>query len=206
MTTPARSLRLVAALTLAVLPALADNNTQLSPGIGPLPATFSFMGGLVIDLVGANGKRFIAQVSPTRLPNGYASDQTQNFWAFWSQIGFDAYTLQTLLGGGLQKVNIRVTLQDGDSGSPNPVYTAVFGANHMPFSGPGAQIPPMPNIPLTNNYNRQPPGWDFDAGTDLYIAIPLAGGGYINCGYMGQTSTFRLDANGNTLASYTGFP
>jgi hypothetical protein len=206
MTFNARSLRLLAAFTLSVMPALADTNTQVSPGIGPLPSTFAPMGGIVIDMVGANGKRLSAQISPTNLPTISLSDPSQNFWAFWSQTGFDAYTLQSLLGGGLQKVNIRITLQDGDSGSPNPVYTTIFGANSMPFSGAGARLSPGNNLPASNNYRSQPPGWDFDAGTDLYIAIPLAGGGYINCGYMGQTNTFRLDASGNTLATYTGFP
>src|ERR1039458_728011 len=206
MTTLARSLRLVAALTLAVLPALADNNTQVSPGIGPLPATFAAMGGIIIDMVGANGKRLSAQISPTNLPAGGVTDTAQNFWAFWSQTGFDPYTLQSLLGGGLQKVNIRITLQDGDSGSPNPVYSTIFGANSMPYSGAGARLSPGNNLPFSNNYRSQPPGWDFDAGTDLYIAIPLPGGGYINCGYMGQTTTYRLDASGTTVATYTGFP
>ena len=139
MTSTARSLCVLSALVLAVVPALADNNTQVSPGIGPLPANFSPMGGIVIDMVGANGKRLTAQISPTNLPKGNVTDTTQNFWAFWSQTGFDSYTLQSLLGGGLQKVNIRITLQDGDSASPNPVYTAVFGANSMPYSGSGAQ-------------------------------------------------------------------
>jgi hypothetical protein len=64
----------------------------------------------------------------------------------------------------------------------------------------------MPNPPPSNNYKSQPPGCDFDAGTDLYIAIPLAGGGYINAGYMGQTNSYQLDNSGNLLATYTGFP
>ena len=206
MTSTARSLCVLSALALAVVPVLADNNTQVSPGIGPLPANFSPMGGIVIDMVGANGKRLTAQVSPSNLPKGNVTDTTQNFWALWSQAGFDSYTLQSLLGGGLQKVNIRITLQDGDSASPNPVYTAVFGANSMPYSGQGARYAPMNNPPASNNYKSQPAGWDFDAGTDLYIAIPLAGGGYINCGYMGQTTTYQLDGSGNTVQSYTGFP
>ncbi|HXB74690.1 MAG TPA: hypothetical protein VNY05_41025, partial [Candidatus Acidoferrales bacterium] len=113
MTFNARRLRLLAAFTLAVVPALADTNTQVSPGIGPLPANFNSMGGLVIDMVGANGKRLTAQISPTNLPSGSVTDISQNFWAFFTQTGFDTFTLQTLLGGGLQKVNIRVTLQDG---------------------------------------------------------------------------------------------
>ena len=76
----------------------------------------------------------------------------------------------------------------------------------MPYSGSGARLNPMDNLPASNNYRSQPPGWDFDAGTDLYIAIPLAGGGYINCGYMGQTTTYQLDGSGNTTQSFTGFP
>jgi hypothetical protein len=205
MTFTARQIRLLAALTLAVLPALADTNTQVSSGIGPLPANFNSMGGLVIDMIGANGKRLTAQISPTNLRSGSVTDIHQNFWAFYTQTGFDTFTLQTLLGGGLQKVNVRVTLQDGDSASPNPVYSAIFGANSMPYSGAGVRCPScMPNN-ATNNFRSHPPVADFDAGTDLYIAIPLAGGGHLNCGYMGQTTTYQVDANGNTIQSYTGF-
>ena len=204
MTLTVRGLCVLSALVLAVVPAFADTNTQVSPGIGPLPATFSPMGGILIDMVGANGKRLTAQISPTNLPKGRVTDTTRNFWAFWSQTGFDSYTLQTLLGGGLQKVNIRVTLQDGDSGSPNPVYNAVFGANSMPYSGSGARC--LSCLTSPGNASSKPAGWDFDSGTDLYIAIPLAGGGYINCGYMGQTTTYQLDSSGNTTQSYTGFP
>lgn len=204
MTLTIRGLCVLYAFVLAVVPAFADNNTQVSPGIGPLPATFSPTGGIVIDMVGANGKRLTAQISPTNLPKGNVTGTSQNFWAFWSQTGFDSYTLQTLLGGGLQKVNIRVTLQDGDSGSPNPVYNAVFGANSMPYSGAGARC--LTCLNSAGNAASKPEGWDFDSSTDIYIAIPLAGGGYINCGYMGQTTTYQLGGSGNSTQSYTGFP
>lgn len=96
-----------------------------------------------------------------------------------------------------------MTLSDGDSGSPNPIYAQVFGANTMPYSGPYALMPDALAVP--GNAASQPPGWDFDAGTNLYIGIDL-GGVYINCGYMGQTPTFRVGANGATDRTFTGFP
>jgi hypothetical protein len=36
------------------------------------------MGGIVIDMVGANGKRLSAQISPTNLPTISLSDPSQN--------------------------------------------------------------------------------------------------------------------------------
>ena len=107
MTLTARSVSALLTLVLAAVPAHADNNTQVSPGIGPLPANFAAMGGIVIDMVGANGKRLTAQVSPSDLAKGYADPSTP-FLAIWSQTGFDSFTLQNLLGGGLQKVNIQI--------------------------------------------------------------------------------------------------
>jgi len=161
-----------------------------SPGIGRLPSQFSQMGGIVIDMVGANGKRLTAQIPPSKLSNGWVA-ANQSFYSVWTQGGFDVYTLQTLLGGGLTKVNIRVTLEDGDSGSPNPVYTAMFGAGNFPYRSADP---------------KQPANYDFDGGTDLYWAIKLADGSYINTGYMGLTTTYRLDGNGNDMESFTGFP
>lgn len=188
-----RILSAVLSLSLLAVPVLASTETMTSPGIGALDSRFSAMGGIIIDVIGANGKRLTAQVPPSKLSNGWAP-ASDHFYSVWTQGGFDAYTLQTLLGGGLTKVNIRVTLQDGDSGSPNPVYTAMFGAGNFPYRTAGG-------YPAS-----QPAGYDFDAGTDLYVAIRLADGSYINAGYMGLTTTYRLDAGGNNVQSFTGFP
>jgi len=57
MSKPSLIARTVTVLLLSVTPLIADNNTQVSPGIGVLPNQFSAMGGIVIDMVGANGKR-----------------------------------------------------------------------------------------------------------------------------------------------------
>lgn len=183
-----RSLFTALALLGLTLPVLANNETRTSPGIGALDSKFSPAGGIIIDMVGVNGKRLTAQVPPSKLKNGWVSAST-SFYTIWTQTGFDAYTLETLLGGGLSKVNIRVTLQDGDSGSGNPVYVAMFGMANFPYRSA-----------------MQPGNYDFDGGTDLYLAIKLADGTYVNAGYMGLTTTYRLDAGGDTLETFTGFP
>lgn len=198
-----RPLLAILPLSLLAVPVSASTETTTSPAIGPLGQQFSPMGGLVIDMLGINGKRLTAQISPTKLFSGQASSSNP-FFSLWTESGIDGYALQTLLGGGFQQVNIRITLQDGDSGSPNPVYSAVFGTNTMPYSGSGILCPEC--VGNSSNAKSQPPGWDFDAGTSLYVAIPLQSGGYINCGYMGQTTTYQLDTNFNVVQTYTGFP
>jgi hypothetical protein len=47
-----------------------NNDTQISPGIGALPADFSAAGGIVVDLLGTNGNRITAQIPPSKLFKG----------------------------------------------------------------------------------------------------------------------------------------
>ena len=180
-----------------------NSDTTTSPGIGALPGAFSNYGGIIVDMLGTNGQRITAQISPGSLFKG--SVQVGQAWlALGSVSGFTQNL--GLLGTGIAKCNIRVTLSDGDSGSPNPIYSQVFGANTMPYSGPYAMVPGgLASVP-DSDAASQPPGWDFDAGTNLFIGIDPGNGVPINCGYMGQTTTFRLDSNGATDRTFTGFP
>ena len=180
-----------------------NSDTQTSPGIGALPEEFSAAGGIVVDLLGTNGHRITAQIPPSSLFKGSVST-SQAFLTLCSIGGFA--TNLSRLGSGIAKCNIRVTLSDGDSGSPNPIYSQVYGATSMPYSGPYAMMPGgLAHVPGDNS-SSQPAGWDFDAGTNLYIGIALGGGSYINCGYMGQTTTYRIDGFGATDRTFTGFP
>jgi hypothetical protein len=100
------------------------------------------------------------------------------------------------LGGGLAKANLRITLYDGDSGSPNPVYQTMFGSQ-------------FDNHALNKPYlfaTSQPAGNDFDGGNNLYFGFEDIDGNPVNCGYMGAATTYRLDEGGNNVESFTGFP
>jgi hypothetical protein len=102
-----------------------------------------------------------------------------------------------------------VTLADGNSGTPNPIYSAIFyistPGDAMPYSGPNHWTA-YGRTNAIGNWASQLHGNDFDAGTDLFIAINLGGGNFINCGYMGQKTTYRLNGAGATDRTFTGFP
>ena len=126
-------------------------NTQTSPGIGPLGAQFSALGGVIIDVVGTNGQRLTAQIPAASMFKGWPG-------LAWQPVGsttFDGATIEAALGGGIAKANLRVTLVDGDCGSPNPVYVAMFGSGYFPYY----------------RGTPQPPDWDFDAGQNLYFGF-----------------------------------
>ena len=176
-----------------------NNDTQISPGIGPLAPQFSVLGGCIIDVVGINGKRATAQISAGSMFKGWVAGYTPTGWplsppvAPWKRVGattFDGSSIAAALGGGITKANIRITLADGDSGSGNPVYVAMFGAGSFPY------------IRATT----QPSNYDFDGGNNLYFGFEDIAGNPVSCGYMGAATTFRLDAAGATIDTFSGFP
>lgn len=181
---------------------ILNTDTQTSPGIGLLPddVGFSPIGGCIIDIVGLNDLRLTAQISTSRMfygwtgPDGAFQSEPYlpNTWLRITHETFDPSGLSALLGGGIAKANIRITLYDGDSGSPNPIYVAQFGAGNFPYKR--WSVPP------------QPTNYDFDGGQNLYIGFEDQWGTPVNCGYMGETTTYRLDESYATVASYTGFP
>ena len=130
---------------------MSNPNTQVSPGIGALGAQFSALGGVIIDVVGANGQRLTAQIPAGSMFKGWPG-------LGWQPVGnttFDGATIAAALGGGIVKANLRVTLVDGDCGSPNPVYVAMFGAGYFPYY----------------RGTPQPADWDFDGGQNLYFGF-----------------------------------
>ncbi|GAB4427950.1 MAG: hypothetical protein OHK0035_05710 [Cyanobacteria bacterium J069] len=86
-----------------------DPNT--SPAGGALPSGVTVIGGIVLDLVGANGQRLIAQLAASEL---YEGTVTTNQQLIGTQTGLTTALLNNL-GGGLSRVAVRVTLFDGDN-------------------------------------------------------------------------------------------
>jgi hypothetical protein len=178
-----------------------STETITSPGIGVLniAAGFSVLGGCVIDLLGNNGKRATAQISARSMFKGWQAGYTPTSWPLsppvnpWLMAGqttFDGAAVGDLLGGGIQAANLRITLEDGDSGSPNPVYAAMFGTYPFPYLRATAQ----------------PANYDFDGGHNLFFGFEDVDGNPVSCGYMGECTTYRLDAAGENYDTFTGFP
>ena len=176
-----------------------NTDTMTSPGIGLLPSQFATLGGCIIDLLGVNGKRVTAQIAAGAMFRGWAAgfqptswplDPLPNPWLLVGQSNFDGAAVADALGGGIAAANLRITLEDGDSGSPNPVYVAMFGSGNFPYL----------------RATTQPGDYDFDGGENLAFGFADVDGNPVACGYMGACTTYRLDASGNTIGTFTGFP
>lgn len=90
---------------------------------GALPAGASAVGGIVLDLVGANGRRVVSQLSAGALFRGEYDNGTPvafrgNPGTIGIQTGFTAEVLSAL-GGGLSEVAVRLTVFDGDVAAGN---------------------------------------------------------------------------------------
>lgn len=96
--------------------AQASSFTRTSPTSGGLiNPTVSEVGGIVLDLIGANGTRVTSQLSANSLYQGYFYS---NPGIIGTQYGFNSSVLAAL-GGGLSEVGIRVTVYDGDTAAGN---------------------------------------------------------------------------------------
>jgi hypothetical protein len=113
-----------------------------------------------------------------------------NAWLIIATIAFDGSHMAELLGGGVAKANIRLTVYDGDSASPNPVYLAQFGSGNFPYA----------------RWTPQPPNFDFDGGQNLFAGFQTTTGVPVNCGFMGERPTYRLDGAFTTIDTFNGFP
>ena len=78
---------------------------------GELDEGISEVGGIVLDLVGANDARVTSQLAASNLFEGFASN---NPLTIGTQTGFDSSVIDAL-GGGLKEVAVRFTLDDGDT-------------------------------------------------------------------------------------------
>jgi hypothetical protein len=92
--------------------AQASSFTTTSP-LGALGAGFSEVGGIVLDMKGANGARVTSQLSAANMFSGFGSYYS-NTLTIGTQTGFTS-SLLSALGGGLQEVAVRMTLWDGDT-------------------------------------------------------------------------------------------
>ena len=103
----------------AVLPFAAANAqfTYNSPTGQPLPAAVTPVGGIVVDLIGLNGSRIVAQRAASGLFVGFNNGGANSITQIGTQTGFAAFVAS--LGGGLSAASFRVTLDDGDSRAGN---------------------------------------------------------------------------------------
>lgn len=102
----------------AVLPLAAANAqfTYNSPTGQALPPAVTVVGGIVVDFIGLNGNRVVAQRAASGLFVG--NTPSSSTFTIGTQTGFTASLLGSL-GGGIAQASFRVTLFDGDSRSGN---------------------------------------------------------------------------------------
>ncbi len=98
--------------------------TMTSPvSRGELPGGVTAVGGVVLDLVGSNGRRVVSQLPASSLftgtfNNGSPESFRGNPGTIGVQTGFTPETLN-LLGGGLSELAVRLTVFDGDTAAGN---------------------------------------------------------------------------------------
>ncbi|MFV0423715.1 PEP-CTERM sorting domain-containing protein [Oleidesulfovibrio sp.] len=105
---------IVIAFILVCMPAFASASVFTMNSLtskGTLPGSVSEVGGIVIDLVGLNDNRVVAQLAASGLYIGYAAGNPQ---VIGTQTGFSSAVVDAL-GGGLSEVAVRVSLWDGDT-------------------------------------------------------------------------------------------
>jgi hypothetical protein len=118
-------LQLAVVATLGASSAQATTLSMTSPtnGGNTLPAGVTAVGGLVLDVIGTNGVRVVAQLSAASLFVGFYNNGTPagfngNPGTIGIQTGLTP-ALLSQLGGGFAQLAVRVTLFDGDSANGN---------------------------------------------------------------------------------------
>jgi len=168
----------------AVSVAQASTFTNTSPSGGVLPTGVSTVGGIVLDLTGANGTRVTSQLAASQLFVGFYST---NPGTIGTQTGFTSSVLNAL-GGGIQKAGIRFTLYDGDSASGD------FDFNNNTLRVNGLNFG---NWSSVNTQNTDSVGAETGAG--------FSGGGFRNnlldTGWFYNSDTTLLTAFYNSLVS-----
>lgn len=96
--------------------ATASTFTNTSPtGTDVTTVGVSTVGGIVVQLVGANGTTVTSQLAASTLYVGFAAT---NPFTIGTQAGY-GNSITSLLGGGLSRATFRFSLSDGDTGSGN---------------------------------------------------------------------------------------
>ncbi len=108
---------LVVAAMAAMLPVATASAqfTYNSPTGQPLPSAVTAVGGIVVDFIGTNGNRLVAQRAASGL---FVGNPVGSIISIGTQTGFTSALLGTL-GGGIAQAAFRVTLFDGDTRSGN---------------------------------------------------------------------------------------
>jgi hypothetical protein len=110
--------------------------TMTSPThAGELPPGVTQVGGVVLDLIGANGRRVVSELPASSLFRGFFNAGSPaafqgNPGTIGIQTGFTPAIL-TALGGGLAEVGVRLTVFDGDTAPGN----FDFGDNELLLNG-----------------------------------------------------------------------
>ncbi|HKB02971.1 MAG TPA: hypothetical protein VKD90_12175 [Gemmataceae bacterium] len=86
---------------------------------GLLPAGVTPVGGIVLDLIGVNGRRVVSQLPASmlfvgRFDSGTPAEFRGNPGTIGIQTGFTR-ALLAALGGGIAEMSVRLTVDDGDS-------------------------------------------------------------------------------------------
>lgn len=111
-------------LFLATVPVHATSFTTTSlTSAGALPTGVTAVGGIVLDIMGANGARVVSQLAASDLFIGYFNSGTPaayrgNPGTIGIQTGFDS-TVISALGGGISEISVRLTVHDGDTATGN---------------------------------------------------------------------------------------
>src|SRR5262245_47361600 len=110
--------------------------TMTSPTArGLLPAGVTPVGGIVLDLIGVNGRRIVSELPASRLflgqfDNGTPEGFRGNPGTIGIQTGFTRAVLAAL-GGAIKEMSIRLSVEDGDSAAAN----FDFGDNTLLLNG-----------------------------------------------------------------------
>ena len=169
----------VAAIALTAS-AHATTFTMTSPtSYGLVPSGVSEIGGIVVDMVGTNGNRVVAQRAASGLFTGQ-SGPGNNLFLIGTQTGLNA-GIMSQLGGGISQLAVRITLQDGDTASGNFDFNDnTLQLNNIPFQNFSSVTTRSTNSTGTtdtsgNNFgfrnNALDTGWFFSNSAPLLASI-----------------------------------
>jgi hypothetical protein len=165
----------IVALGITLPAAFATPLTVTSPTGGALPSGVSAVGGIVVDLKGANGNRVVSQVAASTEYIG-SPGVLDNPLLFGTQTGFDS-SIIAALGGGISSASFRITLYDGDSAVGDFDYNdntlLVNGVNFGNFSA------------VATNYTD-------GTGTTLYGSGNGFGDSILDTGWFSSTDSSML--------------
>ena len=187
----------ISALFAASSVAYGTPTTENSPTGGSLPAGVTKVGGLVVDLKGANGTRVVSQLAASQMYRGFA-DSSQNPVAgvsagnpllFGTQNGYDSSVIAAL-GGGIASASFRITLFDGDTSAGN------FDFNRNTFFVNGISVGNWSNV-ITDNTDST---GTTSFGTGLGFADKQLHTGFFTLSDIGSLASLFGSLGGGSMA------